>query len=124
MKEMFASAWDMLIFRPSAYEQHAARPDVFKRGLLLLVVVSLVAGAISFAIGLIDDLIPARVEARREEARAWIENPLEGLGPLGEEFDLPPDFRKRMPDILAGIEIGLGIEELKTPLPRPLASTA
>jgi hypothetical protein len=120
MKELFVSAWDMLIFRPHAYEQHAARPDVFKAGLLLLLVVTLVAGALSFAIGLVNDLIPARVDAQREETRAWIENPLERLGPLGRDIDLPPEFRRQMPDILAGLEIGLGIDELKTPLPRPI----
>ena len=45
MRELLQLAWDALLFRDGAYAQHVARADVLKRGLALLVVVSLTATA-------------------------------------------------------------------------------
>jgi len=117
VKELLGSVWDAMLFKSEAYERHIARSDVLKRGLLLIVVVTLLAGLLSFAIDLVRDMIPKSIEERRQAIWESIENPLQFMGPAGSDL-LPPEYRKQLPDIMAGVEIGLEIEALPTPLPR------
>ena len=53
MKELLQLAWGALLFRDEAYTQHVARADVLKRGLAVLVLVTLLAGVISVLVNFI-----------------------------------------------------------------------
>jgi hypothetical protein len=65
MKELLRFAWDVLLFKHEAYAQHAARTDALKRGLVLLVAVTLVAGVVWFFDGVVRGLRP--IEVQRQE---------------------------------------------------------
>ncbi|MCK5639269.1 MAG: hypothetical protein KAJ19_00675, partial [Gammaproteobacteria bacterium] len=67
MKEYLQLAWDVLLFKHEAYAQHVARADVLKRGLVLLVLATLLAGTVSLIIDIVGDLRPVNVEAQRRE---------------------------------------------------------
>jgi hypothetical protein len=121
MKELLEFAWDVLLFRDEAYAQHVARADVLKRGVALLVLVTLLAGLIPFFVNVINDLRLASVEARRQEAEVGIQEFVKSLDAVRPYLDLPPGFEKQMIAYnKAGMGIGFGIEDLPTRLPKPV----
>jgi len=121
MKGLLQLAWDALLFRHEAYARHVARADVLKRGLALLVLVTLLAGVVSFIINLVGDLRPMSIEAQRREAEQTIQEFAGQMDNMRQYFDLPPEFERQIiPHIRAGMEMGLRIEALPTRLPRPV----
>jgi hypothetical protein len=121
MKELLQLGWDALLFKHEAYVQHVARADALKRGLALLVLVTLVAGVISLVVDVVGDLRPVDVEAELREAEEGLQSFLEDVEPF---FDLPPEVKKGIYQgfraMRPGIEIGTRIDELPTRLPRPV----
>ena len=108
MKELARLAWDVLLFKHEAYTRHIVRADALKRGLALLVLVSLVAGALSLAQSVINDLRPVSIETQR-------------MREMEQFTQAPPEVAEQMAEYMrTGIEIGLDIEALPAPLPRPL----
>ena len=121
MKELLQFAWDALLFKDEAYTQHAARADVLKRGLTLLVLATLLAGSLPFIVDVIGDLRLGSVEAQRREAEQSIQELVTSMAPLRDLFGMPPGFEREMlAGLRTGMEIGFSIAELPTPLPRPL----
>ncbi|MBN1955917.1 MAG: YIP1 family protein [Anaerolineae bacterium] len=112
--------WDILLFKHEAYVQHVARTDALKRGLLLLVVVSLLAGSIPFLIDFIGGLRPLDpVQQRRE----FDQQMAEFFATMRQYGDLPPDFEEQfMLYLRPSVEIGFRVAALPTPLPRPLGT--
>ncbi len=121
MKELLEFAWDVLLFRDEAYAQHVARADVLKRGLTLLVLVTLLAGLVPFIVNVINDLRLPAIEIRRQEAEADIQEFAKSLDAIRPYLDLPPGFEKQMIAYnKAGMGIGFGIESLPTRWPKPV----
>jgi hypothetical protein len=121
MKELLQLAWDTVRFRHEAYAQHVARPDALKRGLALLVLVTLVAGLVPFFISLVGDLRPVDIEEQRSAADQGIQEFLSSLDTMRQFVDLPPDVERQIvANMKAGIDMGLRIEALPTALPKPL----
>ena len=119
MKELLRLAWDVLLFKDKAYKEHVARADVLKRGLALLVVATLMAGTLSFIGGVSRGL--RSVESQREQAEQDIQEFAAPFQDMQQYLDLPPDFAEIMiATIQASIELGFGVAELSTPLPRPI----
>lgn len=121
MKELLQLAWDVLLFRHEAYAQHVARADVLKRGLALLVLVTLLAGVVSLIINTIGDLRPTDIEAQRREADQSIREFTRSLGSMREYYDLPPGLEEQITAYMrAGMGTSLRIEALPTRLPKPV----
>ena len=121
MRELLQLAWDALLFRDAAYAQHVARADALKRGLAMLVVVSLTAGLLTLVTGLVRDLRPMSVEARREEADLALQEFFQSLRRMGQFTDIPPGLERQLTDsIRSGMALGFEIEALPTRLPRPV----
>ena len=121
MKELLQLAWDVLLFRDEAYTQHVARTDVLKRGLALLVVATLLAGALSFIINVVGNLRPMSIEAQRQEVEQSLQEFITSLRDMRQYSDIPPEFEEQITTyIRAGMEIGFSIEALPTRLPRPV----
>jgi len=121
MKEYLQLAWDVLLFKHEAYAQHIARADVLKRGLVLLVLATLLAGTVSLIIDIVGDLRPVNVEAQRREMEQGFQSFFEPLGPMWQYLDLPPGFEEEiLAYIRPNVEMGLRIAALPTPLPRPV----
>ena len=121
MKELLQLAWDALLFKHEAYVQHTARTDALKRGLALLVLVTLLAGVISFFVDVVRGLRPMDVVAQQREVEQGIRDFLQSVGPY---LDLPPGFEKQsLLYMRSGMEIGFRIAALPTRLPQPLGRT-
>ena len=103
MKELLQFAWDALLFKDEAYTQHAARADVLKRGLTLLVLATLVAGSLPFIADVIGDFRLGSVDAQRREAKQSIQEFTKSMAPLRDLLDIPPGFEREM---LAGLQLG------------------
>lgn len=118
MNELVRFAWDVLLFRQQAYAEHVARADVLKRGLALLVLATLVAGSLPFIVAVVGDLRPANAEAELRQVEEGLQQFLRTMGPY---LNLPPEVSKQIiPNVRAGIGIGVRIANLPTPLPQPL----
>ena len=81
MKELLQLAWDVVLFRHAAYAQHATRADALKRGLLLLVLVTLLAGVVPLVINVVNGLRPLDLEAQRREAEQGFREFFQIMGP-------------------------------------------
>jgi hypothetical protein len=121
MNELLQLARDALLFKHETYVQHTARADALKRGLTLLVVVTLLAGVISLVVNVVNAMRPTDVEADIQEFEQSLQTFFDNAEPF---LDLPPDFKKGfgqgLKAVRPGIEIGARIAELPTPLPRPV----
>jgi len=123
MRELLQFAWDVLLFKDEAYAQHIARTDVLKRGLMLLVLVTLLTGVISLIVNLVGDLRPMSVAAQRQEAEQGIQEFTSALDALGRYLDLSPDFEEQVLSyVQPGMEMGFRIAELPTRLPKPVGA--
>jgi len=120
-RELVQLAWETLLFRHEVYVGHVARADALKRGLMLLVAATLVAGMSSLAINLVSDLRPMSVEAQRQQAAQGVEEFLKSFRTMRDYYDLPPGLEEQIVAYMkAGMEMGFRIEELPTRLPKPV----
>ena len=121
MKELFQLGRDALLFKHEAYVQHVARADALKRGLALLVLVTLIAGIASLVVNFVGGLRPTNAQAELREAEEGMQAFFDNAGPF---LNLPPDFKKGVYQgfraARSGIEIGMRVADLPTPLPKPV----
>ncbi len=123
IRELFQLAWDVLLFRHAAYAQHVARADALKRGLALLTVVTLFAGLLPLFVDVVGDLRRAgmSVEARQEEVEQTLGEFLDSWRAMSQFSNIPPEVERM---VLANVRIwtrvGLRIDALPTPLPKPV----
>ena len=119
MRELLQPAWDALWFRHAAYTQQVARADALKRGLMLLVLVTLLAGIVPLIINVVDGLRPLNLEAQQQESERGLREFFQTMGPY---LNLPPDLdvEQIFTYMRAGVGIGYDIANLPTRLPRPV----
>jgi hypothetical protein len=121
MKALLQFAWGVLTFKHEAYTEHVARSDALRRALVLLVIVTLLAGFIPLVIGIVDNWRPMDPRAIEQEMRQGFG---EFFGTLGSFMDLPSDFEEGVEQFfeMVGpwIQVGARIDNLRTPLPRPV----
>ncbi len=122
IRDLLQLAWDALRFRTEAYAQHVARADTLKRGLTLLVLATLVAGALGFLVNTIQDLRTIDPAVQRQEAQEMIREFTSSMAMMRQFFDMPPEVSEQMSrSIQSGMDIGLRINALPTPLPKPVS---
>jgi hypothetical protein len=95
--------------------QREAR-DTFRKGVLFIVVITLLAGSLSFIVSTVKGFLPPRWDAQRDEVEDQISQVFKFL-PL--EMDAETE-RMIVGSIEAGLDIGFEIAQLPTPLPRPV----
>jgi hypothetical protein len=118
MKELLQLAWDALLFRDEAYVQHVARADVLKRGLTVLVLVTLLAGVISLLVDFVGDVRPANVEAQISEVERGIRDFFQNAGPY---LDVPPKLQRTILSyVRPAMGMALRMAQLPTRLPQPM----
>lgn len=99
-----------------AYREWQERPNLFLRGVILIVVVSLVAGLVAAAVNLVDRVKPVRVaeiedamEESFEQAFRW--------NPAWDAMD--PKIREKIDEQMdVTIEMVADLARIKSPLPR------
>ncbi len=110
--------WDILMLRDRAYVRFNDLPHVFERGLLIILVVALLVGAVNGVAGLISDL---RAEPKALERQQAKDEALARFEELQGYFPLSPDLREPIIKYLEiGIDIRYDIAELSTPFVRPV----
>lgn len=75
MGSLLKTLWRAMILDDAAYEQWREPPNLFLRGIVLIIVVTLVAGLLSFAVDLVDRVSPVKlgdVEEGMREAYKWM----------------------------------------------------
>jgi hypothetical protein len=121
MKALLQFAWDVLTFKHESYTDHIARSDVLKRALVMLVIVTLLAGFIPLIIGIVNGWRPADMTALDEMQQGM----REFFDTWGAGTGVPSDFEEGMGQVFKVVgpwmEVGVRIDNLRTPLPRPVA---
>ncbi len=88
--------------------------DVFRRGIIILILVGLVLGAVEFAVSFVGSFIAPSPEAQLAEMRQFFDQMLRFMPPDSAEA-----FEEQFLDIFeAAIEIGRDVAALPTPLPK------
>lgn len=91
--------------------------DVFRRGLIILVLVGLVLGAVQFAVAFVGSFIGPSPEAQLMQMRQVFGQMRQFMPPEATEA-----FEQFLSNFEVGIQIGLDIEALPTPLPKVVGS--
>jgi hypothetical protein len=112
MGSLLNTLWKTVILDDAAYQDWRERPNLFLRGIVLIVVVSLVAGLLSFAFNLYNKVRPVdvgQITAGMTEWQQWMPVPLD------------PEFQEAwdsMVDIL--VPMITDLSQVEAPLPRGL----
>ncbi len=119
MNTIWLTLRDVLTLRTEVFRSFREDPDGLRRGVTWLMVVTLIAGALTFVVDLAQGLQPLEtrftaVERGMEEAFAQMERFL-------PPEQMPPGFREQFrSNFRAGLQIGAEVEALPTILPKPL----
>ncbi len=113
MGNLLSTVFRTIILDDAAFEEWRERPNLFVRGILLIVAVSLVAGLVSFAIGFVDNV--TSVDPR--EIKEAIEQSFQ-FNPAYQD----PEFREMMEELMDTlVPMIVEISEVEAPLPRGIA---
>ena len=88
--------------------------DVFRRGIIILVLIALVVGAVDFAAGFIGSLFAPSIEQELAQITQGFEQALKFMPPEAAEVV----EEQVLPNIEAGFEIARSVEALPTRLPK------
>ncbi len=114
--EMLQLARGALLLDTQTFAAQREAPDTFRKGVLLIVIITLLAGSLSFAVSTVKGFLPPKWDAQREKVGNQISQVFEFL-PF--EMDTKTE-RMVVGSIEAGLDIGFEIAQLPTPLPRPV----
>ena len=97
MSAMFNTLLRTLILDDGAFQEWRERPNLFLRGIALILVVTLVAGFIVFAVDMVNSVRPVRMAEIEKQIREGFE--------MQERFnpglrDMPPPVRAMMDDMM------------------------
>jgi hypothetical protein len=117
MKAMLGTLMRTAILDDAAYQEWRERPNLFLRGIILIAIVTLVAGLITFAVNLVTNVRPIDVVGIEEAIEQSMEM----------QYRFNPGFQD--PEIRAMIEGTMGVVTdmladiftIESPLPRPVS---
>jgi len=113
MRSLFNTLARTLILDDAAYREWHERPNVFLRGIVLILVVSLVAGLVSFGIRLVSEVQPVDPTDIRESIRDALE--------MQEQFNpalQDPEARRMIDDMVDTIvPMIVDLTNIRAPLP-------
>ncbi|HSJ55504.1 MAG TPA: YIP1 family protein [Anaerolineae bacterium] len=117
MRSLLSTLWGTLILNDAAYREWRERPNVFLRGIVLILVVSLIAGLVGFGIRLVSEVRPADPDEIREGIRESLE--------MQEQFNpglQNPEARRIMEDVMdTMVPMIVDIANIRPPLPQGVA---
>jgi hypothetical protein len=73
MASLLNTLWRTVVLDDAAYEAWRERPNIFLRAIMLIVVISLVAGLVSFAVDLVNRVTPPRLADIEQGMQGWLE---------------------------------------------------
>jgi hypothetical protein len=118
MGDLLKNIWHAMILEDSAYEDWRERPNLFLRGLILIVVVALVAGVLSFAWRFVQGVQPVDANEIREAMEQSFEWQYQFNPGLQD-----PEAREMIEDVLDDIvPMIIDIANVQAPLPRAVGT--
>lgn len=110
MKEMFQTLWKALILDDDTFRRWRDHPNVFLNGLILIVVVSLIAGSIPFVVDLVERVSPFDFAQVRREMD-------EGMEVWRQFMPDDPEFQRQFNENWEwGLRMGERFAQLRPPL--------
>jgi len=102
-----------VILDDAAYQEWHERPNVFLRGILLIIVISLVAGLISFAVNLVTQVTPPKMAQIEEGMDQWLQ--IQEYFPMYQDPEVQRQIQQMM-DVM--VPMITDISNVQAPLPR------
>jgi hypothetical protein len=110
MGSLLNTLWKTVILDDAAYQEWRERPNIFLRGIILIIVVSLVAGLLTFAFNLYNQITPVKADKIVENMTQWQQ---------WLPVELDPEFQEAwqgMVDVM--VPMIRDLSEVQAPLPR------
>jgi len=114
MGSLLHTLWRTVILDDAAYKEWRERPNVFLRGIVLIIIISLLAGLVSFAVDLANRVKPVAVADIEEQIDQWF-----GMQSQFFPYYQDPEVEemvKAMTDVIVPMVVDLA--EIKAPLPQ------
>jgi len=119
MSGLIKTLWGTLILNDTAYRDWRDRPNLFWRGILLVVVVSLIAGLVTFGINLVAQVRPVDPERVRVEMKQAFDQAL-NYNPGWQQAD--PEVQQMVEENMQAVgDMVIDIMKIQSPLPRGIA---
>lgn len=113
MSSLLNTLWRSMILDDGALQDWSERPNVFLRGIVLIILVTLVAEIIVFGVNLVNQVQPVDLTVIPEEMNRWYEDQSEWMP------DLDPEFRKVWEGTMdVMFPMFRELSEIDTPLPQ------
>jgi hypothetical protein len=114
MSSLLGTLARTVILDDSAYQEWRERPNLFLRGIVLILIITLVAGLITFAVNLVQGVRPVRPADVREQVSEGFEQMFQ-FNPAMQD----PEARKFMEGMIDVIvPMAVDIASIEAPLPR------
>jgi hypothetical protein len=113
MASLLTTLWRTVILDDAGYQAWRERPNIFLRGILLIIVISLVAGLVSFGVDLVSRVTPPQIADIEEGMNAWME--MNQYFPFAQD----PEFQEQwqgMVDVM--VPMIRELSDVGAPLPR------
>ena len=113
MGSLLNTLWRSVILDDGALQDWSERPNVFLRGIVLIILVTLVAEIIVFGVNLVNQVQPVDLTIIPEEMNRWYEDQSEWMP------DMDPEFRKFWEGTMdVMFPMFRELSEIDTPLPQ------
>jgi hypothetical protein len=113
MGSLLNTLWRTVILDDGAFQDWSERPNVFLRGIVLIILVTLVAEIIVFGVNLVTQVQPVDLTVIPEEMNRWYETQSQWTPEMGPEFR---KFWEGMMDVM--FPMMRELSEIKAPLPQ------
>ena len=113
MGSLLNTLWRSVVLDDAAFQDWSERPNVFLRGIVLIILVTLVAEIIVFGVNLVNQVQPVDLTIIPEEMNRWYETQSQWTPEMGPEFR---KFWEGMMDVM--FPMMRDLSEIKAPLPQ------
>ena len=113
MGSLLNTLWKTVILDDGAFQDWSERPNVFLRGIVLIILVTLVAEIIVFGVNLVTQVQPVDLTVIPEEMNRWYETQSQWTPEMGPEFR---KFWEGMMDVM--FPMMRELSEIEAPLPQ------
>jgi hypothetical protein len=111
--ELINTLFRTVILDDAAYQEWRERPNIFLRGIVLIIVISLVAGLVSFAVNLVTQVTPPKIAQIEEGMDQWLE--FQQYFPMYQDPEVQRQIQQMMDVIVPMIT---ELSNVEAPLPR------
>ena len=116
MGSLLNTLWRSAILDEAAIMEWRERPNVFLRGIVLIILVTLIAEIAVFGVNLVNQVQPIDLTAMEESMDSWYDNQLQWMPEMEPEAEKAWETMQDMMDVM--VPMIRDISRVDTPLPR------